>query len=144
MPAGPSRFVWAVCLVITAALALMMTGIIVEESKLEIEALCLPEAVAAREDPRGYDLVVNVMRDGTIRVRGETCTVEGLDRLLARARVRRAAAVGRDPLVKIRCDADAPYSHVLAVIEGCQQAGIYEVSFGVAQKHILYEGEEEG
>ncbi len=140
MSAGPSRLIWSVCVTTTAALTVMMLLAWLSDanSKREIEAVTLPEAMTAREDHREYDLVVNVTREGIIRVRGKTCTVERLYTLLARARVRRAASEDREPLVKIRCDAATPYAHWLAVMESCQRAGIYEVSFGVAQKHRDY------
>ncbi len=140
MPAGPSRLIWSVCVTTTAALAVMMllAWQSDDDSTMEIEPVTLPEAMTARESHREYDLVVNVTREGVIRVRGKTCTVERLYTLLARARVRRASAARREPLVKIRCDAAAPYGHVLAVIASCQRAGIREVSFGVAQKHRDY------
>jgi biopolymer transport protein ExbD len=106
--------------------------LIAEDGKLEIEAVTLPEALTAKADNRRYDLIVNVMRDGTYRVHGRTRSSEELAAVLMR---RSAAAGGRVPLVKIRCDADAPYKYVQTVMEHCKGAGVHEVSFGVAQRH---------
>jgi len=106
--------------------------LLAEGSMLEVEAVTLPEAMCALDDRQGYDAVVNVMRDGTYRLMGRTYTERELKDFLVR---RRIAARGRSALVKIRCDADAPYKYVQSVMEGCRNAGIHEVSFGVAQKH---------
>ncbi len=131
-PPGPRKVLWKICAATTVAFSLGVLLLYNESGKYEVEAVTLPEAMRAVDDRRHYDAVVNVMRDGTYRLMGRTYTERDLKDFLVR---RRIAIKGRNALVKIRCDADAPYKYVQSVMDGCRDAGIYEVSFGVAQKH---------
>jgi biopolymer transport protein ExbD len=142
MPKPPRKFLWLVCLTITAALCIYVLTVINEVGKLEIEAVTLPESVASKIEIRRYDVTVNVMRDGTYRIRGTTLSAAEVDTLLTRT-CQRTRGRPRAPLVKIRCDADAPYEYVQHVLEFCRSAGIQEVSFGVAQAYVPVSTEEE-
>ncbi len=115
---------------------------VTEMSKLEIEAVTLPEALRARDDtnPPKDRIIVNVMRDGTYRLKARTYSKEDLKNFLIRTSVEKRGPDGLSTLaVKIRCDADAPYKYVQRVMMSCMDAKIWQVSFGVAQKHIPYE-----
>jgi biopolymer transport protein ExbD len=110
---------------------------VTEMSKQEIEQITLPEAVKARDDtkPPKDRIVVNVMKDGTYRVKGRTYTKEDLKNFLVRRAIERR---GPDELstlaVKIRCDAYAPYKYAQQVMMLCMDARIWQVSFGVSPK----------
>jgi biopolymer transport protein ExbD len=141
MPSRPRMIIWSVCLLITLALCIMAAFMMREMESLEVEAVTLPEAVAAKQDARRYDVIVNIMRDGTYRISGKDRKAGELRAFFARMRV---AAGDRRPMVKIRCDADTAYKHVQTVMESCRGVGIYEVSFGVAQKYVPVPTVEEG
>jgi biopolymer transport protein ExbD len=106
-----------------------------ELGKLEAEALTLPEAMAAAPDDRGpCRLTVNLMRDGTCRVGGQTCDGSTLRTLIDR----RANGTPRDSdgnpdlVVRIRADAEVPYRYVQRVMVYCREAAVRRLSFGVA------------
>jgi biopolymer transport protein ExbD len=114
---------------------------VTEMSKLEIEAVTLPEAMKARNDdkPPKDRVVVNVMRDGTYRLMGRTYAKEELKNFLIRRAIEKRGPDGLSTLaVKIRCDADAPYKYVQQVMMFCmdERAKIWQISFGVAQKNV--------
>jgi len=113
---------------------------VAEMSKMEVEAVTLPEAMRARDDtkPPKDRVVVNVMRDGTYRLMGRTYSNNDLrDFLIRRAIKTRGPDTLSTLAVKIRCDADAPYKYVQQVMMFCmdERAKIWQISFGVAQKH---------
>ena len=112
---------------------------VTEMSKLEVEAVTLPEAIKARDDtdPPKDRIIVNVMKDGTYRMKGTTYSKAKLQEFLITHATR---MTGPDKLstlsVKIRSDADTPYKHVQQVLVSCMKAKIWKLSFGVAQKHV--------
>jgi biopolymer transport protein ExbD len=113
---------------------------VTEMSKMEVESVTLPEATKARDDtnPPKDRVIVNVMRDGTYRVMRRTYTNEELRIFLIKEAIKTR---GPDTLstlaVKIRCDANAPYKYVQQVMMFCmdERAKIWQISFGVSQKH---------
>jgi biopolymer transport protein ExbD len=110
---------------------------VTEMSKQEIEQVTLPEAMKARDDTRPPPdrIVVNIMKNGTYRVKGRTYTRQDLKNYLMRLSVERRGPDGLCTLaVKIRCDAYAPYKYAQAVMMACMDAKIWQVSFGVSQK----------
>jgi biopolymer transport protein ExbD len=84
----------------------------------------LPTAPGEGDAPADK-VVVNVLRDGTFRVAGASCSAGQLDELLARE----SRARSSPPLVRIRCQAEVPYRYVQDVMDSCSRVGIPRVSF---------------
>lgn len=96
------------------------------------EDITLPVAHRGSEggEPR---LVVNVCRDGAVRVLARSYDRRALEGFLAEEALRGAGADGRSALaVKVRADADVPYRFVQEVLTACRQAKIWKLSFGVS------------
>jgi len=70
------------------------------------------------------EIVINILADETIRVEGTTVDLEQLLAKLAPI----AAAFENQP-VRIRGDGGVPYQRIVAVIDTCQKAGIWNISF---------------
>ena len=73
--------------------------------------------------PKG-EIIINVLPDGTIRVEGLTVNLPQLHEKLAAI----AKQYENQP-VRIRGDAKAEYQHIVEVIDTCQKAGIWNISF---------------
>ena len=96
------------------------------------EDITLPAARSGGADGGEGRLVVNVRRDGEVRVMGAAYGREALAVLVAGEAARRTGPDGRPALVvKIRADADAPYRCVQEVMTVCRQARVERVSFGL-------------
>ncbi len=106
----------------------------VQISKLEVDPdVVLPVAYSGSPEKGPERLIVNVGRDGALRVMAERHTLEALERLIAEEAARRAGSDGRSALmVRIRADADAPYQHVSGVLQACRRAGVWKLSFGAS------------
>ena len=109
---------------------------VTEMSKLEVEAVTLPQALKARDDtnPPKDRIIVNVMRDGTYRLKRMTYSRPDLENFLVRNALRKTGPDGLSTLaLKIRSDADTPYKYVQQVMMSCLKAKVWQISFGVAQ-----------
>ncbi|HOX05841.1 MAG TPA: biopolymer transporter ExbD [Planctomycetota bacterium] len=105
-----------------------------EVCKLELDpAVTLPVAFRASPETGDHRLVVNVGRDGGIRVMSAAYAPGELRRLIAEEAARQPAPDGGTALaVKIRADADAPYRHVSEVMAACRDAGVRRLAFGAS------------
>ena len=73
--------------------------------------------------PKG-EIIINVLQDGAIRVEGNTVDLAQLhDKLAAIAR-----QFENQP-VRIRGDGGVAYQRIVEVIDTCQKAGIWNISF---------------
>ena len=70
------------------------------------------------------EIVINILTDGTIRVEGATVDLEQLLAKLAPI----ASAFENQP-VRIRGDGGVEYQRIVEVIDTCQKAGIWNISF---------------
>lgn len=70
------------------------------------------------------EIVINVFADGTIRVEGRTMTREELQQKLTLL----SKEYENQP-VRLRADAQTPYQQIVDVIDTCQKAGIWNISF---------------
>ena len=73
--------------------------------------------------PKG-EIIINVLADHTIRVEGVTVDLAQLHEKLAAI----ARQFENQP-VRIRGDAKAEYQRIVEVIDTCQKAGIWNISF---------------
>lgn len=85
------------------------------------------QATPASEKPR---VVVNVLADGSLLVVSRRMTSEELVALLSQ----RKSEHGSDLEVRIRGDRSVPYRRVEPVMRACTQAGIWNVTYGVAPR----------
>ncbi|MES2981158.1 MAG: biopolymer transporter ExbD [Verrucomicrobiota bacterium] len=70
------------------------------------------------------EIVINILGDGTIRVEGTTVDLAQLLEKLAEI----AKKYENQP-VRIRGDGGVPYQRIVEVIDTCQKAGIWNISF---------------
>lgn len=74
------------------------------------------------------EIVVNVKKDGTIVVEGEKVTEA---QLLTKLQL--IASVHKDQAVILRGDENTLYKHTMNVLNTCQKAGIWNVSFATRE-----------
>ena len=78
----------------------------------------------AEPDRQRGEIIINVLPDGTIRVEGVTVNLPQLrDKLAAIARQ------FKNQPVRIRGDGKVAYQRIVEVIDTCQKAGIWNISF---------------
>ena len=96
------------------------------EREISIE---LPEALSAevRRDPP-HEIVINVLRDGSLSVNGETLDRAALDATLVRA----AASDAQTP-VTIRGDRLVHHEDVVGVMDACGAAGLSNLAVGTLE-----------
>ena len=78
----------------------------------------------AEPDRQRGEIIINVLPDGTIRVEGVTVDLPQLHSKLA--------AISRqfkNQPVRIRGDGSVAYQRIVEVIDTCQKAGIWNISF---------------
>jgi biopolymer transport protein ExbD len=92
------------------------------ETELDVAVPTASEgSVLAR--PRG-EIIINILADGTIRVDSATLDLTQLEQRLATI----AEQFENQP-VRIRGDGDVAYRNMVDVINTCQKAGIWNISF---------------
>lgn len=90
----------------------------------------LPQAESATNSESRYnEVVVNILRDGTVVVNRAVMTPENLEERLKRLR---KLADGAVPGVIIRADEDCPHRHVIRVMDICARSEVRNVFFGTA------------
>jgi len=92
------------------------------ETELSVSVPTAQEG-ADPERQRG-EIVINVLRDGTIRVEGATVDLDQLLSKLAPI----ASAFENQP-VRLRGDGEVAYQRMVEVIDACKKAGIWNISF---------------
>jgi biopolymer transport protein ExbD len=70
------------------------------------------------------EIIINIMAEGDIRVEGITVNLEELHEKLATI----ARQYENQP-VRIRGDGGVPYQRIVEVIDTCQKAGVWNISF---------------
>lgn len=94
-----------------------------------------PEArVASPSPPVGAEalkpeIIVNVAADGGLVIEGRKFTLEEL-----KEKLKEVAKRDKDQPIRLRCDASVTYQRVVEVIDGCQEAELWCVSFASVQK----------
>jgi biopolymer transport protein ExbD len=92
------------------------------ETELNVSVPTAQEG-ADSERQRG-EIIINVLPDGTLRVEGATVNLPQLhDKLAAIARQ------FKNQPVRIRGDGKVAYQRIVEVIDTCQKAGIWNISF---------------
>jgi len=78
----------------------------------------------ADPDRQRGEIIINVLPDGTIRVEGLTVDLSQLHNKLAAI-----ARQFKNQPVRIRGDGKVAYQRIVEVIDTCQKAGIWNISF---------------
>lgn len=92
------------------------------ETELSVKVPTAEEGVQ-RNRSQG-EIIINVLADGTIRVEGNSVNYAQLrDKLTA------IAKQFKNQPVRIRGDGGVPYQRIVEVIDTCQKAGIWNISF---------------
>ena len=73
--------------------------------------------------PKG-EIIINILADGTLRVEGST-----VDLLQLREKLAAIAIRHENQPVRIRGDGAVAYQRIVEVIDTCQKAGIWNISF---------------
>lgn len=92
------------------------------ETELSVSVPTAEEGADPKQQ-RG-ELVINVLVDGAIRVESRSYTKEELLSML-----QNLAKTYKDQAVRIRGDSSADYQFIVEVIDICQKAGIWNISF---------------
>ena len=92
------------------------------ETELNVSVPTAQEG-AEPERQRG-EIIINVLPDGTIRVEGATVDLSQL-----RDKLSEIAKQFENQPVRIRGDGKVEYQRIVEVIDTCQKAGIWNISF---------------
>ena len=99
---------------------MVATTFIQREKEMGLE---LPEAESGEEVFQNADeIVINLLRDGTIKVNGELLDEQGL-----RAALERAARSNPDTPVTIRGDREVELQRVVSVMDVCTLTGLTDI-----------------
>lgn len=93
-----------------------------EERELKV-AVPTAEEGSKMNRPKG-EIIINILEDGVIRVEGSTVDLTQLHEKLAAI----AQQFENQP-VRIRGDGKVAYQRIVEVIDTCQKAGIWNISF---------------
>lgn len=92
------------------------------ETELNVSVPTAQEG-ADPEQSRG-EIIVNVLADGSIRVESVT-----MDRPQLLEKLSKISASFKNQAIRIRGDGAVPYQRIVEVIDTCQMAGIWNISF---------------
>ncbi|HVJ46464.1 MAG TPA: biopolymer transporter ExbD [Luteolibacter sp.] len=92
------------------------------ETELNISIPTAEEGADPKQQ-RG-EIIINILADGSIRVESKTVTLPELEVTLASI-----VKAWKDQPVRLRGDATVPYQRMVEVIDTCQKAGIWNISF---------------
>ena len=85
----------------------------------------VPQAETAEQEPSlPGEIIINVKKDGEIRVNSQTLTTE---ELLARL-LKVSEHFPNQPVI-LRGDRETAFDHIMKVLDTCQKAGIWNVAF---------------
>jgi biopolymer transport protein ExbD len=110
--------------VVFLLLIFFVTSQIYAQWEAEIE-VALPSARTADQRSRQVgEIVVNIARDGSIMVGGQSLLEEKLGGILSRL-----AAAYPGQAVILRADRRTEYDHLIRVLDLCRRSGIWNISF---------------
>ncbi len=128
---GPSNLVLDLTPMIDVVFLLLIFFMIATtfaDPEREIE-LDLPEAeAAAQAESEKETLIINVLADGSVLLRGES-----LDTLSLDAALRRAAKQSSETEVTIRGDRLARHQAIVSVMDACGRAGLTRLAVGTTE-----------
>lgn len=93
------------------------------ETVLDVKVPTAEEGAEPEERQRG-EIIINILADGGIRVEGLTVDLKQLEEKLATI-----SKQFKNQPVRLRGDASVAYQRMVEVIDTCQKAGIWNISF---------------
>ncbi len=101
-------------------------------TQINIEALELPPADQGEppSDPLAKQIILNVQRDGRIRIAGEDYTVDSFENLL---RLKLQQFPPEDLRIRIRADRKTPWRLVRPLLEACARNAISRINYAVTE-----------
>lgn len=122
-PPAPMNFVPMID-VLFLLLAFFIISWQFSQSETELNVSVPTAEEGADPDRQRGELIINVLEDLSIRVEGRTVTLPELQEKLTSL-----AKDYKDQPVRLRGDASVPYQRIVNVIDTCQKAGIWNISF---------------
>jgi len=105
-------------------LAFFITSWQFTQSETELN-ISVPTAQEGADPKRSRgEIIINVAPDGIIKVEGVQLNIEQL-----RTKLAEIAKLYQNQPVRIRGDGQVPYQRIVEVIDTCQKAGIWNISF---------------
>lgn len=105
-------------------LAFFITSWQFTQSETELN-IAVPTAQEGADPQRSRgEIIINVSPEGIIKVEGVTLDINQLESKLAAI-----AKLYENQPVRIRGDGKVPYQRIVEVIDTCQKAGIWNISF---------------
>lgn len=94
------------------------------QSETELNVSIPTQEEGAEPKQQRGEIIINVLVDGSIKVEGRTLTLSELQSTLTDI----AKTYANQP-VRLRGDANVPYQRIVEVMDTCQKAGIWNISF---------------
>jgi len=114
--------------VIFLLLCFFVTASVFSQWESEI-AIQLPSAATADEQERlPGEIIANIARDGSVTVNGAALPLDELT-----ARLRKIAEFYPGQAVILRADCNATYEKVVAVVDACRSAGVWNFSLATVE-----------
>lgn len=93
------------------------------ENVLDVKVPTAEEGAEPEDRQRG-EIIINILADGAIRVEGLNVDLEQLEEKLSTI-----SKQFKNQPVRLRGDASVAYQRMVEVIDTCQKAGIWNISF---------------
>ncbi len=114
--------------VVFLLLCFFITVSVFSQWEYEVD-IVLPTAQSAKiPDRLPGEVIVNVDRAGTVTVNQNTLTLDDL-----RGRLERLAGLFPGQPIVVRADRETAYAHVMAVVDACRLADIWNISFATGE-----------
>lgn len=94
------------------------------QSETELNISIPTQQDGAESEQQRAEIIVNILADGSIRVESKTVTLPELEVTLSSI-----VKAWKDQPIRLRGDAAVPYQRIVEVIDTCQKAGIWNISF---------------
>ena len=101
-------------------------------TQIEIEAMELPPAAQGEQpsDPLEKQIILNVHRDGLLRIDGQDHSVDSFENLL---RLKLQQLPPQDLNITIRADRQTPWRLVRPLMEACARNAINQIDYAVTE-----------
>lgn len=119
--------------IVFITLIFFMTLSIFHQLEAELR-ISVPRAKQAEITPRSPgEIIINILRDGTIVVNQKTLTLEELELMLKRL----SSLFPNQPVI-VRADKETYHKYVIKVLDACASADIWNVAFSAIKEKVKY------
>ena len=127
-PKAPALALTSMLDVIFLLLCFFVTASVFSQWESEV-TISLPSALSSETPGRlPGEVILNVAKDGSVTVNARKLTLSGLE-----ARLRKVAEFYPGQPVVLRADRETSYSSLMAVIDTCRNAGVWNFSLATVQ-----------